>query len=82
MLRALYDRILTLAAGRFALPALAAVAFAESAFLPVPPDMLLAPMVLARRERGVAVCGGHHHRLGAGRPARLRHRVLAGAAGG
>jgi membrane protein YqaA with SNARE-associated domain len=51
MLRALYDRILALAASRWALPALAGVAFAESAFLPVPPDMLLAPMVLARRER-------------------------------
>ena len=51
MFRALYDRILSLAASRWAVPALAAVAFAESSFLPVPPDALLAPMVLARRER-------------------------------
>ena len=51
MLRALYDRIIALASGPWALPALAGVAFAESSFLPVPPDALLAPMVLARRER-------------------------------
>ena len=51
MLRAIYDRILALAAGRWAIPALAAVAFAESSFLPLPPDALLAPMVLARGER-------------------------------
>jgi membrane protein YqaA with SNARE-associated domain len=51
MLRALYDRVLNLAAGPWATPALAAVAFAESSFLPIPPDALLAPMILARRER-------------------------------
>ena len=51
MLRALYDRLLSLASGPWAVPALAAVSFAESAFLPIPPDALLAPMVLARRER-------------------------------
>ena len=51
MLRALYDRVLTLAGGRWAVPALAGIAFAESSFLPIPPDALLAPMVLARRER-------------------------------
>ncbi len=51
MLRALYDRTLRLASGPWAVPALAAVSFAESSFLPVPPDILLAPMVLARRDR-------------------------------
>ena len=51
MLRGLYDRILGLARSRWALPALAGVAFAESSFFPLPPDALLAPMVLARRER-------------------------------
>ena len=51
MLRALYNRVLALAGGPWAVPALAAVAFAESSFLPIPPDALLAPMVLARRER-------------------------------
>ena len=51
MLRSLYNRVLALADTRWALPALAGVAFAESAFLPIPPDALLIPMVLARRER-------------------------------
>jgi membrane protein YqaA with SNARE-associated domain len=51
MFRRLYERILSLAGGPWALPALAAVAFAESSFFPLPPDALLAPMVLARRER-------------------------------
>ena len=57
MLRNLYDRVLALASGRWALPALAGVAFAESAFLPIPPDALLAPMVLARRERAWLYAG-------------------------
>ena len=51
MLRRLYDRVIRLADTRWALPALAATAFAEASFFPVPPDVLLAPMVLARRER-------------------------------
>ena len=50
-LRALYDRLLSLASGPWAVPVLAAVSFAESSFLPIPPDALLGPMVLARREK-------------------------------
>ena len=51
MLRALYDWALRLAAGRFALPALAGIAMVEATFPFVPPDVMLTPMVLARRER-------------------------------
>jgi membrane protein YqaA with SNARE-associated domain len=51
MLRRLYDRTMALAAGRHAEPALAGVAFAESSFFPLPPDLLLIPMVLAARGR-------------------------------
>jgi len=51
MLRSLYDYVIRLAAGRWALPALAAVAMVEATFPFVPPDVMLAPMVLARRER-------------------------------
>ena len=51
MLRRLYDRTMALAAGRHAEPALAGVAFAESSFFPLPPDLMLIPMVLANRER-------------------------------
>src|SRR6195952_2484613 len=51
MLRALYDRVLALAASPRAPLWLAVVSFAESSFFPVPPDALLVPMVLARPER-------------------------------
>jgi membrane protein YqaA with SNARE-associated domain len=51
MLRSLYDRTMALAAGPNAERTLAAVAFAESSFFPLPPDILLIPMVLAERAR-------------------------------
>jgi membrane protein YqaA with SNARE-associated domain len=51
MLRKLYDWVMRLSASPHAAIALAALAFAESAFFPVPPDTLLAPMILARPER-------------------------------
>jgi membrane protein YqaA with SNARE-associated domain len=40
-----------LSGSRHAVVALAGLAFAESAFFPIPPDVMLAPMVLARPER-------------------------------
>ena len=51
MLRSLYDWTMSLAASRHAPVGLAAISFAESSFFPVPPDVMLAPMVLARPER-------------------------------
>ena len=48
MLRRLYDRMIETAAGPNALLALIAIAFAESSFFPIPPDILLIPMMLAR----------------------------------
>ena len=48
MLQRLYTRTLAVAAGPNALLALLAVAFAESSFFPIPPDVLLIPMILAR----------------------------------
>jgi membrane protein YqaA with SNARE-associated domain len=51
MLRKLYDKIIALAESRQALPALAAVSFAESSFFPGPPDALLVPMALARPDK-------------------------------
>lgn len=52
MLRHLYDTIMELSARPFGLWVLAAVAFAESSFFPIPPDLVLVPMVLADRSRG------------------------------
>ncbi len=51
MLQSLYQRVLALAARPHAPWWLAAVAFAESSFFPIPPDVLLVPMALARPER-------------------------------
>jgi len=51
MLRRLYDWLMRIAAGRHALPAMAAVSFVESSFFPIPPDPMLLVMVLARPER-------------------------------
>jgi len=48
----LYDWVLRWSAHRHAERYLAALSFAESSFFPVPPDVLLAPMTLARPERG------------------------------
>ena len=59
MLRPLYDWAMRLAAGRYALPAMAGVAMVEATFPFVPPDVMLAPMCLARRDRAwlyAAVC--------------------------
>ncbi|HEY3948079.1 YqaA family protein [Phenylobacterium sp.] len=57
MLRALYEYILRLAATPYALPALAGVAMIEATFPFAPPDLMLAPMVLARRERAWLYAG-------------------------
>ncbi len=51
MLRRLYHRLLDVAGSAKAEPALALVSFAESSFFPIPPDVMLAPMVVARPER-------------------------------
>lgn len=58
-IRAMYDWTMGLAGSRHALPAMAAVSFAESSFFPVPPDVVLAPMILKRPEKAyfyAAVC--------------------------
>lgn len=47
----LYDRTLDWAGHRHAPWYLAGLSFAESSFFPVPPDVMLAPMVLSRPER-------------------------------
>jgi membrane protein YqaA with SNARE-associated domain len=51
MLRRLYDWTLSLASGPRAPTALGTVSFVESSVFPIPPDILLIPMVIARREK-------------------------------
>ncbi len=48
---ALYDRVMHWAVHRHAEWYLAGLSFTESSFFPVPPDVMLAPMALARPER-------------------------------
>jgi membrane protein YqaA with SNARE-associated domain len=47
----LYSRTLAIAAHRHAMAAMALISFAESSFFPLPPDVLLVPMTLARPRR-------------------------------
>ena len=59
MLRRLYDWCVTAAGKPQAAPIMGAVSFAESSFFPVPPDIMLIPMALARPDRAwfyAAVC--------------------------
>ena len=59
MLKRIYDWCVEAADKRYALWILGAVAFAESSFFPVPPDIMLAPMSLAQPKRAwlyAAVC--------------------------
>ena len=49
-LKKLYDRCVELARHKFSKPLLGFVAFIESFFFPVPPDLMIVPMVVAKRE--------------------------------
>ena len=51
LIRLVYDWTLALARHRYAAWLLFAVAFVESSFFPIPPDVMLLPMVLADRAR-------------------------------
>lgn len=51
MLQKLYDWMLKQASSPHAEKALALIAFAESSFFPIPPDVMLAPMVLAKPDQ-------------------------------
>ncbi|OIQ98431.1 SNARE associated golgi protein [mine drainage metagenome] len=51
MLKRVYNRLMSVAGHRYAAWWLLLVAFAESSFFPIPPDVLLIPMVLAERRK-------------------------------
>ncbi|MDX2485094.1 MAG: YqaA family protein [Pseudodonghicola sp.] len=57
MLKRLYDRTLALADHPRAMWALALVSFIESSVFPIPPDVLMIPMILARPHRAWAIAG-------------------------
>ena len=49
-LKKLYDRSVELARHKFSKPLLGFVAFIESFFFPVPPDIMIVPMVVAKKD--------------------------------
>tara|TARA_B100000965_G_C19588094_1_gene756734 strand:+ start:1359 stop:1955 length:597 start_codon:yes stop_codon:yes gene_type:complete len=50
MIKKLYDRCLELARHKFSKPALAFISFVESSFFPIPPDIMIIPMSIAKKE--------------------------------
>ena len=57
MFRRLYDWMMRLAGHRRAVPAMAAISFAESSFFPIPPDVMLVPIILAQRKMAFHIAG-------------------------
>jgi len=57
MIQRLYDWTLSLAEHRHALWVLAIVAFLESSMFPIPPDILMIPMIIARPNRAFVIAG-------------------------
>jgi membrane protein YqaA with SNARE-associated domain len=51
MFKSLFDKCVKLAASKLANYSLALVSFTESSFFPVPPDIMIVPMVVAKREK-------------------------------
>jgi len=56
-IRTLYDWVMRHSAGPHAFWYLGAIAFAESSFFPIPPDVMLVPMALANRKRAFLLAG-------------------------
>ena len=57
LIHRIYDDVLRLSANKYALYYLFAVAFVESSFFPIPPDIMLIPMILATREKAWRYAG-------------------------
>ncbi|WP_407496515.1 YqaA family protein [Pseudooceanicola sp. MF1-13] len=57
MMRKLYDWTIRMADHHNALWVLALVAFAESSVFPIPPDLLMIPMIIARPSRAWLIAG-------------------------
>ena len=51
MIKKLYDKCVVWASHKYAKPLLAFVAFIESSFFPVPPDVMIIPMTVAKRDK-------------------------------
>ncbi|MEY8099067.1 YqaA family protein [Falsihalocynthiibacter sp. S25ZX9] len=57
MLRSLYNWTMSLAQSRYAIWALGVIAFVESSVFPIPPDVLMIPMIIARPSKAWLIAG-------------------------
>ena len=55
MIKKLYDKCVASAGHRFAKPILAFVSFIESSFFPIPPDVMIIPMVISKKEEFIRI---------------------------
>ena len=55
MIKKLYDKCITWAGYKYAKQILAAEAFIESSFFPIPPDVMIVPMVVSKRNEFIQI---------------------------
>ena len=55
MIKKLYDKCVIWAGHKYAKPILAIEAFIESSFFPIPPDVLIIPMVISKKEEFIRI---------------------------
>jgi len=55
MIKKFYDKCVTWAGHRYAKPILAIEAFIESSFFPIPPDVMIIPMVISKRDEFIRI---------------------------
>jgi len=55
MIKKLYDRCVIWAGHKYAKPILAIESFIESSFFPIPPDVMIVPMVIAKKEEFIKI---------------------------
>ena len=55
MIKKLYDKCVAWAGYKYAKPILAIEAFIESSFFPIPPDVMIIPMVISKREQFIRI---------------------------
>ena len=55
MIKKLYDKCVTWAGYKYAKPILAIEAFIESSFFPIPPDVMIVPMVISKKNEFIRI---------------------------
>ena len=55
MIKKIYDKCVSWAGHKYAKPLLAFESFIESSFFPIPPDVMIVPMVVAKRKEFIRI---------------------------